>query len=57
MGHLSIGTLLYIIIGVLVANANGYLVDMTTLPHIVSAVLAIALWPLILLQVNLHVSF
>ncbi len=57
MGHFSIGTIIYIIIGVIVANNYGYLADLSTLPNMVSAALSVALWPLLMLNVNLHVTF
>jgi len=57
MGHFSLGTIVYIIIGVIVANNFGYLADFSTLPHIASAALAVALWPLLFLGITLHVVF
>jgi hypothetical protein len=48
---------IYIVIGIIVANNLGYLIMLVSLPQIVSALLAIALWPLLLLGVNLHVAF
>ncbi len=57
MQHYSIGTIIYIIIGVIVASNRGYLGDLGSLPHLVSAVLAVVLWPLLFLGVNLHITF
>lgn len=51
----GIGTLIYLIIGVVVASAHHYLTHVATLKPIVSALLAIGLWPLLLLGINLHV--
>ncbi len=48
--------LIYVIIGVVVAQQHHYLAHLNSLSGIISAVLAIALWPLVLLQVNLHVK-
>ncbi len=48
--------LIYVIIGAVVAQQNDYLTPLKTLSQVISAVLAIALWPLILLDVNLNVS-
>ena len=45
---------LYIIIGVVVAAGNDYFDHLDKLKPIISAVLAVLLWPLVLLGVNLH---
>lgn len=57
MNHISIGGIVYIIIGAIMASNRGYLGDLGTIPHLLSAIIAIALWPLILLGVNLHLAF
>jgi hypothetical protein len=44
-----------LVIGVLVAAAHHYLAHIATLRAVVSAGLAIVLWPLLLLGINLHV--
>ena len=46
--------LVYLVIGVLVASQHSYLTNLTTIGRIVSAVLAVLLWPLVLL--GLHIS-
>ncbi|MGI8630789.1 MAG: hypothetical protein ACR2LV_11590 [Solirubrobacteraceae bacterium] len=51
----GIGSLLYIIIGVLVGSAHHYFAHVDTIKPIVSALLAIVLWPLLLLGVDLHI--
>lgn len=48
---------IYIIIGVIMASNRGYLVGLGELDHILSAVLAIVLWPLLLLGINFHIDF
>ncbi len=53
----SIGGVLYIIIGVLVANNYGYLADLSALGQLLSALLAIILWPLLFIGLNLHLGF
>ena len=45
---------LYLIIGVVVALTNGYQIH--ALGDLLSFVLAIVLWPLVLLGVNLHIA-
>lgn len=51
----SLGTVIWLIIGVIVAASHHYFANVHTLKPIVSAVLAILLWPLILLGINLHI--
>ncbi|MGI8427226.1 MAG: hypothetical protein ACR2FO_08035 [Actinomycetota bacterium] len=51
----SIGGIIYIIIGLVVANSHGYL-GISDIGSLVSAILAILLWPLILFGVDLHVA-
>jgi hypothetical protein len=51
----GIGGLLYIVIGFFVANANGYL-GVTDLMSLLSAALAVVLWPLLFFGVDLHLS-
>ncbi len=48
--------LIYVAIGVFVAYAKDYLDNLETVKRIVSAVLAIMLWPLLLLGINLHIK-
>ena len=48
--------LVYLGVGVFVAASKDYLADIETLKRILSAVLAIVLWPLLLLGIDLHVS-
>ncbi len=52
----GIGSVIWLIVGVLVASAHHYLANVATLKPLISAVLAIALWPLLLLGINLHVK-
>jgi hypothetical protein len=52
----SFAGVLYIIIGFIVAANRGYLADFSTIGHILSALLAIMLWPLVLLGVNLQIA-
>jgi hypothetical protein len=47
--------LVYLIIGVIVASTHHYFRNLDTVKRIVSAILAIVLWPLVLLGVNLHI--
>ena len=48
--------LIYVAIGIFVAQSKDYLENVETLKRIVSALLAILLWPLLLLGVDLHIK-
>ena len=52
----SLFTILYLIIGVVVAADNRYFKNVDDIEAVLSAVLAILLWPLVLLDVNLHIK-
>ena len=54
MGRFSLGTIIYLIVGLVVASSQGYLGSLGTIPNILSALLAIVLWPLALLGVGFH---
>jgi hypothetical protein len=47
---------IYIIIGVVVASGHHYFEHLDAVKPIVSAVLAVLLWPLVLFGVNLHLK-
>jgi hypothetical protein len=51
----SIGSLLWIIVGVVVSRSHNYLAHVDTWRQVVSVVLAIVLWPLLLLGISLHI--
>lgn len=51
----GIVSLVYLIIGVVVASSHHYFAHASTLKPILSALLAIALWPLLLVGINLHI--
>ena len=57
MRRYSLGGIIYIIIGVILASNRGYLADLSNISHLLSALLAIVLWPLLLLGVSLHIAF
>ena len=55
---ISAGSVLYLLIGLIVAANRGYLAaGIHTLGEILTIVLVILLWPLVLLGVNLTLSF
>jgi hypothetical protein len=49
-------TLVYVIVGVVIANSHDYFDNVDTVRRFFSAVLAILLWPLILLGIDLHIK-
>lgn len=51
----SLAGIVYLIIGLIVANGQGYLA-INDIGSALSAALAILLWPLVLFGVNLHLS-
>jgi len=46
----------YVVIGVIVASQHSYYAHLGSVSQVLSAVVATALWPLILLGANLHLS-
>jgi hypothetical protein len=52
-GGVSLGTLVWVVLGVVVALSHGYTI--TNLSSLVSFVLAMFLWPLVLLGIDLHI--
>ena len=48
--------LIYLAIGVFVSASKDYFENLDTVKRVLSAVLAILLWPLLLLGVDLHIK-
>jgi hypothetical protein len=53
----SLLMVIYVVIGAIIAGSHHYFTHLSTLPTIASALLAVLLWPLVLLGINLHVHF
>jgi hypothetical protein len=53
--RLSLTSVVWLIVGILLASSHNYLHNVNAVKPIVSALLAIFLWPLLLLGINLHV--
>jgi hypothetical protein len=49
-------SLVYVVVGIVIASSHHYFAHASTLKPILSALLAVALWPLVLLGINLHVK-
>jgi uncharacterized membrane protein YesL len=47
--------LVYVIVGVVLAANRHYLTNLDSWKRVLSAILAILLWPLLLLGINLHI--
>jgi hypothetical protein len=47
---------IYIVVGLIVANAHHYFRNLETAKLVISAILAIVLWPLVLLGIDLHIK-
>jgi ABC-type anion transport system duplicated permease subunit len=52
----SLASIAYVVLGVLVASQHDYYTHLTTVSQVLSAVVATALWPLILLGASLHLN-
>jgi hypothetical protein len=48
--------IVYLAVGVFIANSHHYFTHLNSLAAWLSALLAVVLWPLVLLGVNLHIK-
>jgi hypothetical protein len=48
--------LVYLVVGIAVAATHDYFERLNTLRRVLSAVLAVLLWPLVLLGIDLHIK-
>lgn len=48
--------LVYLVVGIAIAASHDYFKNLETLKRIISALLAVVLWPLVLFGVDLHIS-
>lgn len=53
--QVSLGVVVWIVIGLIVAGRDGFLDDLGSLSALLSAILAVAVWPLVLLDVHFGV--
>ena len=51
----SLLTMIYLMIGVVVAATHDYFQNADTIKEVVSAILAVVFWPLLFLGISLHV--
>ena len=52
----GIGGATYLVIGIIVALAYNYFDHLSTIGRLLSALLAVVLWPLLLLGLNVHIG-
>jgi len=52
----SLLTIVWIVVGVAIAASKNYFDNLDTAKRILSAILAVVLWPLLLLGIDLHVK-
>jgi hypothetical protein len=54
----SLWTIIYIVIGIVVASTHGYLAGLGNPTNLIKAILAVILWPLVaLLGIDIHAWF
>lgn len=53
---MSIGGVIYLVLGVLVAVSQNYFDHLSTLGRLLSAVLAVMLWPLLLFGIDIRIG-
>jgi len=53
----SLGGALYLIVGIILAATHGYFTALGSLSSILSALLAVVLWPALLFGANFHLTF
>jgi hypothetical protein len=51
----SIIGFVYLVVGAIIADSHHYFEHLSTFKPLISAALAVVLWPLILVGVNLHI--
>lgn len=54
--RISAAGVVYLVVGAVVAATHDYFDHIDTLKQVLSAVLAVVLWPLILIGIDLHVQ-
>jgi hypothetical protein len=50
--QVSLGVMVWVVVGVVVAARDGFVDDLGSLEAILSAILAVLVWPLVLLDVH-----
>lgn len=53
--HFSLGGVIWIVIGLIVASTHNFLKTLSTVSAVGSAILAVIVWPLVLLHVHIAI--
>jgi hypothetical protein len=53
--HISIGSAVWLIVGVIVASSHHFFANLASLSRVLSAVLAVIVWPLVLLHIHIAI--
>jgi hypothetical protein len=52
----SIGGIVYLVLGLLVAASHNYFDHLSTLGRVLSAIIAVIIWPLLLIGIDVRIS-
>ncbi len=53
---MSIGGIIYLVLGLLVAASQNYFDHLTTMGRVLSAILAVIIWPLLLFGIDIRIG-
>lgn len=53
---MTVGGLVYLVLGLLVAASQNYFDHLTTVGRLVSGIVAVALWPLLLFGIDIRIG-
>ncbi|HEV2774876.1 MAG TPA: hypothetical protein VGV90_04730 [Solirubrobacteraceae bacterium] len=53
---MSIGAIVYLVLGLLVAASQNYFDHLSTLGRLLSAIIAVIIWPLLLFGIDVRIS-
>lgn len=53
--QVSLGVVVWVVVGMIVAANHDFLSHLDSLSHVLSAILAVALWPLVLLKIHVAI--
>lgn len=53
---MTIGGIIYLVIGLFVAASQNYFDQLTTLGRVLSAIIAVIVWPLLLLGIDIRIG-
>ena len=53
--QVSLGVVVWVVVGMIVAANHGFLSHLDSLSNVLSAALAVALWPLVLLRIHVAI--